>query len=71
VSRRYEVVVIGGGQAGAVIGYFLAQQARDFTVLGGHRAGGSLAREVREAAAGVSEWRYARAACAPLAARTG
>lgn len=33
MSRRYEVVVIGGGQAGAVIGYFLAQQARDFTVL--------------------------------------
>jgi putative flavoprotein involved in K+ transport len=28
-----EVVVIGGGQAGLAIGYFLAQQGRDFTIL--------------------------------------
>jgi putative flavoprotein involved in K+ transport len=28
-----EVVVIGGGQAGLAIGYFLARQGRDFTIL--------------------------------------
>jgi putative flavoprotein involved in K+ transport len=30
---RQEVIVIGGGQAGLAIGYFLAQQGRDFTIL--------------------------------------
>jgi putative flavoprotein involved in K+ transport len=30
---RHEVIVVGGGQAGLAIGYFLAQQGRDFTIL--------------------------------------
>jgi putative flavoprotein involved in K+ transport len=30
---RREVVVVGGGQAGLAIGYFLAQQGLDFTIL--------------------------------------
>ena len=30
---RHEVVVVGGGQAGLAIGYFLARQGRDFTIL--------------------------------------
>jgi putative flavoprotein involved in K+ transport len=30
---RREVVVVGGGQAGLAIGYFLAQQGRDFAIL--------------------------------------
>lgn len=30
---RREVVVVGGGQAGLAIGYFLAGQRRDFTIL--------------------------------------
>lgn len=33
MSERYEVVVIGGGQAGLAIGYFLARQGRRFTIL--------------------------------------
>jgi len=33
VSDRYEVVVVGGGQAGLAIGYFLARQGRRFTIL--------------------------------------
>jgi putative flavoprotein involved in K+ transport len=33
VTERREVVVVGGGQAGLAIGYFLAQQGRDFTIL--------------------------------------
>lgn len=33
VSARHDVVVIGGGQAGLAIGYFLAQQGRDFVIL--------------------------------------
>ena len=32
-SEHREVVVVGGGQAGLAIGYFLAQQGRDFTIL--------------------------------------
>ena len=28
-----DVVVVGGGQAGLTIGYHLAQQGRDFTIL--------------------------------------
>jgi putative flavoprotein involved in K+ transport len=32
-TRRREVVVIGGGQAGLAVGYFLAQQNRRFTIL--------------------------------------
>ena len=31
--ERREVVVVGGSQAGLAIGYFLAQQGRDFTIL--------------------------------------
>src|SRR3954449_13425633 len=30
---RRDVVVVGGGQAGLAVGYFLAQQGRDFTIL--------------------------------------
>jgi putative flavoprotein involved in K+ transport len=32
-NDRLEVVVVGGGQAGLAIGYFLAQQGRDFRIL--------------------------------------
>jgi putative flavoprotein involved in K+ transport len=32
-QARHEVVVVGGGQAGLAIGYFLAQQGRDFAIL--------------------------------------
>jgi putative flavoprotein involved in K+ transport len=33
VTERREVLVVGGGQAGLAIGYFLAQQGRDFVIL--------------------------------------
>ena len=33
MTARHEVIVVGGGQAGLAIGYFLAQQRRDFTIL--------------------------------------
>jgi putative flavoprotein involved in K+ transport len=31
--EQHEVVVVGGGQAGLAIGYFLAEQGRDFVIL--------------------------------------
>jgi NADPH-dependent 2,4-dienoyl-CoA reductase/sulfur reductase-like enzyme len=43
--ERREVVVVGGSQAGLAIGYFLAQQGRDFTILD---AAGELAATWRE-----------------------
>jgi putative flavoprotein involved in K+ transport len=33
VTDRHEVIVVGGGQAGLAVGYFLRQQGRDFTIL--------------------------------------
>ena len=33
VTDRHEVVVVGGGQAGLAIGYFLARHGRDFVIL--------------------------------------
>src|SRR5918993_664468 len=32
-TRRLEVAVVGGGQAGLAVGYFLAQQGRRFSIL--------------------------------------
>ena len=33
VTSRHEVIVVGGGQAGLAMGYFLREQGRDFTIL--------------------------------------
>jgi putative flavoprotein involved in K+ transport len=33
VTGRHEVVIVGGGQAGLALGYLLAQQGREFTIL--------------------------------------
>jgi len=33
LTRSHDVVVVGGGQAGLAIGYHLAKQGRDFTIL--------------------------------------
>jgi putative flavoprotein involved in K+ transport len=33
VGERYDVVVVGGGQAGLALGYFLARDGRRFTIL--------------------------------------
>jgi putative flavoprotein involved in K+ transport len=32
-NGRHDVIVVGGGQAGLAVGYFLAQQHRDFVIL--------------------------------------
>jgi putative flavoprotein involved in K+ transport len=36
MSEQIETVVIGGGQAGLSVGYFLKQQGRDFVILDAH-----------------------------------
>ena len=33
MSTRREVIVVGGGQAGLAIGYFIAKRGLDFTIL--------------------------------------
>ena len=38
-GEHREVVVVGGGQAGLAIGYFLSKQRRDFTIV--EAAGGA------------------------------
>jgi putative flavoprotein involved in K+ transport len=45
MSEHLDVVVIGGGQAGLALGYFLARQHRDFAIL---EAGGQPAAAWRE-----------------------
>jgi putative flavoprotein involved in K+ transport len=35
-TRRVDTVVVGGGQAGLALGYYLAQQHRDFVILDAH-----------------------------------
>ena len=35
MDEQYDVAVVGGGQAGLAIGYWLAQQRRSFVILEG------------------------------------
>lgn len=35
-KQRFDTVVIGGGQAGLAVGYYLARQGRDFLILDAH-----------------------------------
>jgi putative flavoprotein involved in K+ transport len=44
-NGRHDVIVVGGGQAGLAIGYFLAQQRRDFTILEAAAEPGAAWRE--------------------------
>jgi putative flavoprotein involved in K+ transport len=43
--ERYELVVIGGGQAGLAVGYWLSQQDIDFVILDGHARVGDAWRQ--------------------------
>jgi putative flavoprotein involved in K+ transport len=45
VTERREVVVVGGGQAGLAIGWFLGRQGRDFTILEAAEEPGAAWRE--------------------------
>src|SRR5688500_2724942 len=43
-AQRYDVVVIGAGQAGLAMGYFLARQGRRFVILDAHERVGETWR---------------------------
>jgi len=44
-ERRFDTVVVGGGQAGLAVGYYLARQGRDFVILEAHHRIGTSWRE--------------------------
>lgn len=44
-TDRIDTVVIGGGQAGLAVGYYLAHQKRDFVILDAHRRAGDSWRQ--------------------------
>src|SRR5919202_516195 len=45
VAERYEVAIVGAGQAGLAVGYFLARQGRRFVILEGGPSVGTAWRE--------------------------
>lgn len=45
VNGRHDVIVVGAGQAGLAVGYFLARQASDFTILDAAAEPGAAWRE--------------------------
>ena len=44
-NERFDMVVIGGGQAGLAMGYYLSQQKRDFVILDAHGQAGDSWRK--------------------------
>ncbi len=44
-ERRFDTVVVGGGQAGLAIGYYLSMQGREFVILDTHHRIGTSWRE--------------------------
>jgi putative flavoprotein involved in K+ transport len=44
-KQRLDTVVVGGGQAGLAVGYYLAMQERDFVILDAHHRTGTSWRE--------------------------
>ena len=57
ITKHRDVIVVGGGQAGLAVGYFLAQQGRDFTIL---EAAGEPAAAWRERWASLKLFTSAR-----------
>jgi putative flavoprotein involved in K+ transport len=43
--ERFDTIVIGAGQAGLAVGYYLSQQGHDFVVLDAHQRVGDAWRE--------------------------
>jgi putative flavoprotein involved in K+ transport len=44
-EQRFDTVVVGGGQAGLAVGYYLPIQGRDFVILEAHHQIGTSWRE--------------------------
>ena len=45
MKSAYDTIIIGGGQAGLAVGYYLAQQGRDFVILEAHKQIGDSWRQ--------------------------
>ncbi len=44
-KQRFNTIVIGGGQAGLAVGYYLARQGRDFVILDANNRTGASWRK--------------------------
>ena len=69
--ERREVVVVGGGQAGLAIGYFLARQGRNFVILEAAEEPAAAWRERWDSLKLFTPARYRRAAGPALPGRSG
>ena len=45
MTEQVETVIVGGGQAGLAVGYYLAQRHRPFVILDGHERTGDSWRK--------------------------
>jgi len=70
-KQHFNTIVIGGGQAGLVIGYYLARQGRDFVILEANDHIGASWRKRWDRLQLFTPVRYSRLPGLPLPASAG